>query len=385
MNQQDIIEHTKRLVAIPSTASNPQALHQAVDYIAGILAEHPGITVERFESNNVPSLLAYYGTERPARFDTILNGHVDVVPAQSDSQYVPVIKDGRFYGRGAYDMKMACIAMTDAFIRYGKNRGRAFGLQIVADEEANGRNGIQYQLAQGVAADFTILGEMTDLGICNETRGICWVEVGFKGTSAHGGYAWRGDNAVAKASDFAQTLLQRFPIPKEQQWCTTANIAAISTGNQTFNIVPDEAAVKVDFRFIPEDPHFKDEAALRALIKSAHPDAEILDIITFEPAVFVPEGNHHLRHFVATFENVTGQGAQLIRRYAASDSRHLAKYNMPAIEFGLAGGDHHSANEYVTIASLQPFRDTLHAYMQSPIPSHPPSITEEAAHVLTAA
>jgi succinyl-diaminopimelate desuccinylase len=281
-------------------------------------------------------------------------------------------------------MKMATVAMTDAFIRFGKTRSRSFGLQIVADEETGGVDCIQHQLQQGVAADFTIFGEMTDLGICNETRGICWIEVGFKGTSAHGGYAWNGVNAVTKASDFANALLAKFPIPKEQQWCTTANIAAITTGNNTFNIVPDQATVKVDFRFTPEDTNFMNEDTLNALIKSAHPDAEVLEIVTFEPAVHVPENNHHLRHFVATYEHVTGDRATLIRRYASSDSRHLAKYGMPGIEFGLAGADLHGEGEYVTLDSLQPFRNTLHAYMQGPMPANPPSLEENVA-ILTAA
>jgi succinyl-diaminopimelate desuccinylase len=385
MTEQEIIEHTKQLVAIRSTADNKDGLCQSINYIAKLLAPYPEITVERFESNGIPSLLAYYGKNRPKRFDTIFNGHLDVVPAQNDNQYIPIVKDGRFYGRGVYDMKMATVALTDSLIQYGKNRGRAFGLQVVADEEVGGQNGILHQLAQGVAADFTIFGEMTDLGICNETRGVCWVEVGFTGTSAHGGYAWNGVNAVSKASDFATALLAKFPIPEAQQWCSTANIAAITTGNTTFNIVPDQATVKVDFRFTPEDPHFKNRQTLDKLIASIHPDAEIINIVTFEPAVHVPATNHHLRHFVATFENVTGNKATLIRRYASGDSRHLAKYDMPGIEFGLSGADLHGENEYVELASLAPLRDTLHAYMQSPIPSNPPGMQRQTKTVLTTA
>lgn len=385
MSHDEIIEHTKNLVAIRSTADNLPGLVAAVEYMARLLAPYPGITVERFESNGVPSLLAYYGKSRPARFDTILNGHIDVVPAQHDSQYDARIKNGRLYGRGVYDMKMAAIIMADVFINHGRNPQRPIGLQIVADEENGGTNGILYQLAQGIAADFTILGEMTDLGICNETRGLCWIEVGFKGASAHGGYVWNGDNAITKASDFATTLLKKFPLPKKQQWGTTASIAAISTSNTTYNIVPDTATIKVDFRFTPEDPHFKDINTLKTFVASIDPEAEILDIATFGPAVHVPPSNTHLRHLVATYESVTGETAQLIRRYASGDSRHLAKYGLPGIEFGLAGADLHGNNEHVDLASLDPFRDTLHAFLQSPIPSDPPSMAKQTKAVITAA
>lgn len=383
MTHEQIIQHASHLIALPTTSADVPALHQAIDYIAQLLVPYEDITVERFEQNNIPSLLAYYGKTRPETFDVILNGHIDVVPAQNPVQYVSHIKDGRLYGRGAYDMKLATVAMVDAFLQHGYNPARPVGLQVVADEETGGRNGILHQLQQGVRAKFTVIGEMTNLGICNETRGICWVEIGFKGTSAHGGYAWNGDNAISKASDFTTKLLQKFPVPKAQEWCTTANIAAISTGNATYNIVPDDAVVKVDFRFTPEDPHFADEAAVRTLVKSVHPDADILEFVTFEPAVFVPLENTHLKHFMRTFQNVTGETSPLIKRYAASDSRHMAAYGIAAIEFGISGADHHSQQEYADLASLQPFCDTLHAFLQSPLPSNTSPVSVE--QIVTAA
>lgn len=382
MTDQEIIDHTKALIAMPTVVGNNDALHQAIDYMATLLAPYQDVTVERFESNGVPSLLAYWGPLRPERFDVILNGHIDVVPAQKPEQYIAAQQDGRLIGRGAYDMKLACVAMLDVFLKHGQHDDRPVGLQIVADEETGGRDGILYQLAQGVRANFTVIGEMTDLGICTETRGICWLEVGFKGVSAHGGYAWRGENALAKASDFVNRLLQKYPVPTEQQWCTTANIAAITTGNSTFNIVPDDAAVKIDFRFAPEDPDFNTEASVSAMIKSVHPDAEILDFITFEPAVMVEQQNRYLRHFADSYKKVTGEDAQLIRRYAASDSRHMAKYEIPAIEFGLSGADHHGQHEYADITTLQPFCETLHAFLREPIPANPPMLEQQDTPVL---
>lgn len=377
MTQEQIVEHAKHLIAMPTTAGNTPVLHQAINYMAQLLEPYVGITVERFEQNGIPSLLAYYGETRPDMFDVILNGHIDVVPAQDPAQYTPIVKGNRLYGRGAYDMKLAAVAMVNVFLQHGYNPARPVGLQIVADEETGGRDGILYQLQQGVRAKFTVIGEMTNLGICNETRGICWVEIGFKGTSAHGGYAWHGDNAIAKASDFATKLLQKFPVPKMQQWCTTASIAAISTGNATYNIVPDDAVVKVDFRFTPEDPHFANETTVRELLKSVHPDAEVLDFFTFEPAVFVPLENQHLKHFMRTFESVTGEKAPLIKRYAASDSRHMATFNMPAIEFGISGADHHTQQEYADLTSITPFCDTLHAFLQSPLPHNEQPVRAE--------
>lgn len=383
MTQETIIEHTKNLIAIPTVVGNNAALHQAIAYMADLLAAHNGVTIERFESNGIPSLLAYFGQTRPERFDVILNGHLDVVPAQKESQYTAHITDGRLYGRGAYDMKLATVAMLDVFLKHGRSAGKPVGLQIVTDEETGGRDGIQYQLRQGVRANFAIIGEMTNLGICNETRGICWVEVAFKGTSSHGGYAWNGDNAIVKASDFANRLLQKFPVPTQQQWCTTASIAAIATGNSTYNIVPDEATVKIDFRFAPEDTHFTDEKTVRRMLQSVHPGVEIREFFTFEPAVFVPPENQYMRHLASAFKNVAGSDPQLVRRYAASDSRHLAQYEIPAVEFGVGGADHHGQLEYADLTTLKPFCDTLRNFLQKPLGNEEP--IAQPARILTTA
>ena len=52
-----------------------------------------------------PSLLIH-NQKKPGtkKFKIILDAHLDVVPGK-DYQYKPYEKDGKFYGRGAYDMK----------------------------------------------------------------------------------------------------------------------------------------------------------------------------------------------------------------------------------------------------------------------------------------
>src|SRR5688572_4991772 len=113
-----LLEITKKLMKVESTAENPQGLHDAYGIIVRMLLDSgKQITIEHFESNGKPSLLAYAGPQRPDNFRIILNGHLDVVPAKP-SQYKPVVKDDRLYGRGAYDMKAACVVLADTFCEY---------------------------------------------------------------------------------------------------------------------------------------------------------------------------------------------------------------------------------------------------------------------------
>lgn len=362
MTHAQLIEATKALIAIPSSIEHPDALQQSVDFIVTIIKDIPGITIEWFERNNKPSFLAYVGTERPARFDVILNGHVDVVPAPPE-QFIAREHDGKLYGRGVYDMKMAAIIMADIFREQAATTPLTLGLQIVTDEEMGGHDGVLYQLEQGVQADFAISGEMTNLGVCNESRGICWAEITFTGRSAHSGYAWRGENAITQASEFAQTVLRKFPIPADQTWTTTANIAALTTTNATFNKVPDHATLKIDFRFTPDEPIFESKEAVEQYLKSINPTVAVA-LETFGKAVKIQEANPYLQRFLQVVQEVTGEQASLIKRYASSDARHFALHGQECIEFGLGGNDHHGADEHVELATVEPFRKTIELFLQ---------------------
>jgi acetylornithine deacetylase/succinyl-diaminopimelate desuccinylase-like protein len=370
MTSQEIIEQTKRLMTIRSIADNPAALKEAVEFVADIVAACPDVTIERFEQNGKPSFLAYRGTVRPAKFDILLNGHVDVVPA-SPELFEPKEKDGKLYGRGALDMKGTTLTLTNVFCELVHEVPYSLGLQIVSDEEIGGYDGVKVQIQAGVRAEFVIIGEYANdrNTIYNAARGLCWAEIAFKGKSAHGGHLWNGTNAVVKAGEFAAAVLKRYPTPDKEAWTTTASIANLSTTNDTYNKVPDSAVLKVDFRFTQEDPVFQSRESLEAFITNLDPDAELINLATFEPAVNVEELNPYVQGLTAALRQVTNKKPKFLGRPAASDGRHYALVNNDIIEFGLYGKGSHSDNEYVELSSFAQYQATLQAFLRQPIPA----------------
>lgn len=360
------LQTIQELIAIPSTAANPQALAQAIDFMVNRIKDTPNITIERFIQNQKPSFLAYFGPVRPKRFDVLLNGHIDVVPGEA-AQFISYIDGDHLYGRGAYDMKAACIVMADIFCTHAAASSQIVGLQITSDEETGGYDCVKPQLDSGLQADLVITGEMTDGEICNETRGLCWVDITVAGNAAHGGYPWKGDNAVVKAADIAQEILAQYPHVTEQTWTTTANIAALSTSNDVYNKVPASATLKVDFRFVPEDPVFHSKESVQAFVASIAPGSE-LRFELFEPAVYVPADQPNLQQLKDAFTTVTQKPAQLVKRYASSDARHFALAGQHCVEFGPSGNHHHGSDEYLVLSSLVPFHDTLVALLQKARP-----------------
>lgn len=366
MDTDTLIAQAKHLIAIPSISGDNHALHQAVGYIQGLLQEDQQLTIERFESNGVPSLLAYKGQTRPERFAVLLNAHVDVVPGQP-KQFIPMEKDGRLYGRGAQDMKTAALVMVQAFKEAVHTVPYALGLQIVADEETNGRDCIRLQVREGVRADFAIYGEhnFSRNIVYNATRGICWIEVTFGGQTAHGGYPWEGENALLKATAFTQHLLEKYPIPDKATWGTTANIARIKTTNDTYNRVPDHARVEIDFRFTHEDQNFVSEESVTKMVQSLHPEAKITDFQTFEPAVYVDPSNPYLQKLLAAVSFVQKQPADIESRYGSGDSRHMAAVGCHGVEFGLMGKGPHSDEEFVEIDNIAEYYEALRLFLES--------------------
>jgi acetylornithine deacetylase/succinyl-diaminopimelate desuccinylase-like protein len=379
-----LIDQTKQLIAIPSTADNPAALKQAVDFVADIVAAHPGITIERFERNNRHSFVAYHGSKRPEKFDILLNAHVDVVPG-APHQFQAYEEDGKLYGRGALDMKGTALTLTDVFCELVNKVPYELGLEIVSDEEIGGYDGARMHIADGVRADFVVMGEYANERntIYNAARGLCWAELAFSGKTAHGGHLWHGENAVLKASAFADAVLKRYPTPDRETLTTTANISSIATANQTFNKVPDSAILKIDFRFTQEDPAFHTRESLEAFFKSIDPTVKIVNLATFEPAVHVEELNPYVQGLSTAMRQVTGEKANFLGRPAASDGRHFAQVNNDVIEFGLYGHAPHSDNEHVELSSFDEYRDTMLAFLKKPLPDQlkQPETAQEEMHM----
>lgn len=356
------LQKAKALLAIESVDSKPEKLQEAIDFVVRMLEEDKSITVEHFSRNNKPSLLAYYGKTRPEKFKIIFNGHIDVVPGTPE-QFRPYVKNGNLYGRGAADMKVAALVMTEVFMKEAKNLPYPVGLQIVTDEEIGGFDGTAYQIEQGVAADFVIAGEDIYEGtICTEMRGFCWVDVEIGGESGHGGYVWRGDNAIVKAQDFTQKLLTHYPIPAEETWATTVNIASFNTPNDVYNRIPDAVTMRLDIRYIPDDPHFADQHTAQSFLQNLCPDARIT-FKMFESSHKTPASSMYVKQLMQSYQDITGDTMRTIKKYGGADVRFYSANGMQAVTFGLPDHNTHSQGEFIPLLWIDRYRKVLSHFL----------------------
>jgi succinyl-diaminopimelate desuccinylase len=351
------------LLAVPSTADRPGDLNRALNFVLDFVG--PGFTVERFESGGKPSALMYRGAERQ-RFQVILNAHLDVVPASVD-QFRPRRAGDRLYARGAQDMKVSALVEALVFRELAGALPYPLALQLVTDEEVGGRDGTLHQIRQGVSGEFVIIGEHSGLRIVTDSKGMITATLRAVGRGGHSAYPWRGDNALVKLHRSLARLLEAYPVPAEEAWRTTVNIARIETPNQARNQIPDLAEAWLDIRFPSEDTELNGKTAdeIAAYLASfCEPGVT--------PLVDHADPPHHasrdrpeirsLRKAVAS----QGYRPDFLRKHGAADGRFYYQQGTDAIIFGIGGDGLHGPDEYADTTTITPYYQALKDFLGNP-------------------
>ena len=136
----------------------------------------------------------------------------------------------------------------------------------------------------GHMGDFAITGEPTDLHVGVQAKGVLVLRILVFGTSAHGSTPWLGDNAVLKAIDVFRRI-ESMPFTLESSELfdrPSVNLGRI-VGGDAPNKVPEECAMDVDIRYLPE----QDPGELLAQIR-AIPDVHVARTFMWPPARVPP-------------------------------------------------------------------------------------------------
>ncbi len=349
-----VVDLSKQLISIPSTKDNIDQLGKIINFSLNYVGKN--FYWKKYTSNRIHSLL--FSNKKTDRFKIILNAHLDVVPGK-DYQYKPYIKNGRLYGRGAYDMKGPAAVEILVFKELVKQLNYPIALQLVTDEEIGGFNGTKYQISQGIKADFIIAGESTDLGIKNKAKGIIWAKIKTKGVTGHGAYLWQGKNAIWKMNNILNRINNKFPEPKKNTIKTTVNIAFIETTNQTFNKIPEDCLIGIDVRYSPEE-----EKTILQEVKKILPNNTELEILLKEPPQYTPEHNKYIQLLRKVGKSITNKSIPFVVKHGASDIRHFNTVGCDGVEFGPVGSGIHTDEEWVDLKSLGNYYDILKKFFQ---------------------
>ena len=219
----DVVTLCQELIRIPSVNfGEGKGDEKAVaEYVAAKLAE-VGIQSKFYESapNRVSVVARIEGTDS-SRPGLVVNGHLDVVPANADDWSVDpfsgLIKDGCIWGRGAVDMKNMDAMMLAVFrlwARHNYRPERTIVIVFFADEEAGGIYGSRW-MAENHPEVFAGCSEtISEVGgfsltltsgkrvyvIETSQKGIEWMKLTANGVASHGSVI-NDKNAVTRLAD----------------------------------------------------------------------------------------------------------------------------------------------------------------------------------------
>lgn len=254
-----------RLMAFDTTSHRPNMA--LMHYVRDLLAE-AGVTAQliRDAPGHKANLFATIGPQTGG--GVMLSGHTDVVPVEGQAWTHPphalTVQDGRYYGRGAADMKgfVAC-AIEVSLAAARRPLKTPLHLALSYDEEI-GCMGVRSMIDMLQAAPhrprFCIVGEPTNLQVATGHKGKVALRATCIGREGHSALAPMALNALHLAADFIVALrgLQAdiaasgardgdYDVPY-----TTVH-AGILRGGVQVNIVPAHAMVDFEIRALAQD------------------------------------------------------------------------------------------------------------------------------------
>jgi len=352
----ELLSLAEQLIAYETV--DAESIAECAGFIEGWLQAR-GIETERDEVRGLPVLKATVG---PAEAPTVvLHGHIDVVPGLP-GQFQPRVEEDRLYGRGAYDMKGALAAMLVVAAEIGEQDGVRVRLGIVGDEESEEENerGSDHLVDSGFTGDFAITGEPTDLHIGIEAKGVLALRLEVGGTAAHGATPWLGDNAVLNAIDVFRSI-ESLPFARHSSELfdrPSINLGRI-WGGDALNKVPDRCVIDVDIRHLPE----QDPAAILAEVR-ALPGVQARPLLTRPPAT-VDRNSPFVRGLRESAAAHHDGEPMSVGRDGASDAVSFLRVGVPAVEFGPVGAGHHGPEEWVSVSSLETYRQALESFLRA--------------------
>ena len=317
----------------------------------------------------------------------LLNGHVDVVPAQaalwSADPFRPVIADGWMSGRGAGDMKggfaMALLAVGALRTAMpGALTGELSFLSVI-EEECTG-NGTLAACEAGVLGDTVVLVEPTGLDLLLGGVGVLWVEIVIDGVSAH---AESADRAVNPVRYLPAMLAALAALEDEFRACAAdpaftevaspynVNVGTLQAGDWPSS-VPGQARLGVRVGYprdrTPEEALERvSDAVLAAAAQdpwlAAHPPqvlpagyrAEGYLLSSDHPLVTAMSDAHGWAHGASPRRHVLG---------STTDARYYVnQFGRPALAYGPRARNIHGADEAVELASIVAGARTLARFM----------------------
>jgi succinyl-diaminopimelate desuccinylase len=328
-----------------------------------------GFRTETLQFGEVTNLWARRGSDGPV---LCFAGHTDVVPPGPRDEwatdpFVPEIRDGILYGRGAADMKASLAAMVDASVEFvGRCPGHrgSIAFLITSDEEGRARDGtkrvMEVLAERGERMDWCVIGEPSCEKRLGDTirvgrRGSLSAEVTVHGVAGHVAYPHLARNPIQAFAPVLQCLYAS-PLDSGNEFFPPSSfqVVRLESVGDAVNVTPATLTTRFNFRYSTVWSHQRLRDHVEGLFREAGLDYSIDWHLSGEPFL-TPPGilTEVAKDAVLT---VTGVTPALSTGGGTSDGRFIAPSGTHVIEFGAVNTTIHKPNEQIPLADIATIR-----------------------------
>ncbi len=368
-----------KLLQTPS--SNPPGDCAPIAEVAAGLLEELGFDVERHKvpDDQVRALGMQSCTNLVVRRTfgdgpTIaLNAHGDVVAPGEGWTHPPFaaeIADGVMYGRGVAvsksDFATYAFALTALESVAAELKG-AVELHFTFDEEVGGLIGPKWLLENGIVKPDLCISAGFAYSIVTAHNGCLHLKVTLSGKSAHAAAPETGHDALEAMNAVLSALYaEREAYPSRlsgHPGITHPNLTVgLISGGINTNVVPDQVAIRLDRRMIPEESPDEVEAHLRNVITQAIASragigVEIERVLLASPLRQLPGAEALIEPLRRHATEILGETPKVEGVPLYTDARLYAEAGIPTVAYG--AGPHsfleangHRADERLVLTDL---------------------------------
>ncbi|ASE55606.1 MULTISPECIES: succinyl-diaminopimelate desuccinylase [Corynebacterium] len=363
---QDPVDLTAALVDIESVSHNETAIADAVEAALREVAQaDESIEVLRIDNNVIAR------THRGLPQRVILAGHLDTVPTADN---VPstrgVDAQGRdtLFGCGTVDMKSGDAVYLHAFATLAASQELQRDLTLIMYEceeiaaEFNGLRHLSESHPELLAGDVALLGEPSGNVIEAGCQGSIRLRLTAHGTRAHSARAWLGDNAVHKLAPVLSRIAAYEPQTVDIDglaYREGLNVVWLEAGVAT-NTLPDEAVLRVNFRFAPNRSadeamaHFREVLGLDEFA----PEDLTVDVEDVSPGALPG------LHAAAAKELVAVAGDVVKPKFGWTDVARFSALGIPAVNFGPGDPAYcHKKDEQIPVECITALWEDVRRYL----------------------
>lgn len=388
IDKNDVVELTRKLIAIPSPYFEEKAIMEFVESwfrnhgMQPFVHEYHEYKVTGHHGKNIVVNLEG-GQPGPA---ICLNGHLDTVKlcgGWTVDPYAGWVDGDRIYGLGALDMKSGCaasmLALKAFHSEYKSFRGRILATFVSVEEGPYGM-GTNALIEDGYIKDidFSIVTEPSTgfshqrfPTVCLGARGGYGLEIELFGKASHAALPKNGKSAALDASRLVCELENVEYVRDEHLGTGDACVVGLDSDGGACS-VPDYAKIKLFWHIVVGE----DENSIRREIEKAIERARIrCDYkIKFRDAPsegskgFMPytvsENEPMVKAFMKSVADVCGKEPEKAYFQSIGDFNYLgSRLNAPVVIFGADGENFHSHDEYATISSIQKTAEVLYDFL----------------------